>query len=351
MSDISSTGFWLDDSKEHHTFDEALAAELVSLFQSKAVVDLGCGPGSYVSALRQAGVDCDGYDGNPNTESLSEGLCKIQDLSVPFELERMYDWVLSLEVGEHIPQQFEAVLLDNILRHAREGVVLSWGLPGQKGWGHVNLRENRYIKNYFRSRGFTNDVAVEQSLRDKSSLVWFKGTLMVFRRNGPNSATTAGPGGSGERSSLIADRESSNDAWREELTDMVKQLQRSFGDTYWLLLMQRIREIVQSSVPPGAVVLIVGQCDDELMILPGRHTRPFPQGPDGEYAAWHPLRGAEVVAHLKLLRDNGADFILFPATSLWWLEHYKELRTYLATECRPVFQAKSTCMLFALGDN
>ena len=31
--------------------------------------------------------------------------------------------------------------LDNIVRHARIGVVLSWAVPGQGGFHHVNGRE------------------------------------------------------------------------------------------------------------------------------------------------------------------------------------------------------------------
>ena len=41
------------------------------------------------------------------------------------------DWVLTLEVGEHIPPQFMDTFLSNVVRHARHGVVMSWARPGQ----------------------------------------------------------------------------------------------------------------------------------------------------------------------------------------------------------------------------
>jgi tryptophanyl-tRNA synthetase len=44
-----------------------------------------------------------------------------------------YDWIISLEVAEHIPEKYEAVYLDNIFRHAKEGIILSWAVPGQIG--------------------------------------------------------------------------------------------------------------------------------------------------------------------------------------------------------------------------
>lgn len=49
-----------------------------------------------------------------------------------------YDWVLSLEVAEHLPRSMEPVFVFNLDRHAKEGVVLSWARKGQGGSHHVN---------------------------------------------------------------------------------------------------------------------------------------------------------------------------------------------------------------------
>jgi hypothetical protein len=45
--------------------------------------------------------------------------------------------IISLEVAEHIPEKYEAVYLDNIFRHAKEGIILSWAVPGQIGLSHI----------------------------------------------------------------------------------------------------------------------------------------------------------------------------------------------------------------------
>ena len=55
----------------------------------------------------------------------------------------------------------------------------------------------------------------------------------------------------------------------------------------------------------------------------------FPQTADGVYAGHHPSSGAEAVDHLERLRENGAEYLLFPQTSFWWLEHYSELRSHI----------------------
>ena len=57
-----------------------------------------------------------------------------------------YDWVLSLEVGEHLPKRHEAAFLENCHRHNARGMVLSWATRGQGGTGHVNEQDNDYVK-------------------------------------------------------------------------------------------------------------------------------------------------------------------------------------------------------------
>jgi hypothetical protein len=90
--------------------------------------------------------------------------------------------VLCLEVGEHIPKQFEQIFLNNIDKYNAKGVVLSWALKGQGGFGHFNEQNNDYVKRAMAARGYKNDLAAEERLRAAASLSWFKNTIMVFRK-------------------------------------------------------------------------------------------------------------------------------------------------------------------------
>ena len=137
----------------------------------------------YVRVLLENGLQCEGYDGNPATPSLTNNLAKVIDLSIPFNLETKFDWVVSLEVGEHLPPQFETVFIENLIRHCSKGIILSWAVKGQGGHGHFNEQNNNYIKSIFVDKyGFTNDVTVEKELRKQAKLVHFKRTIMVFRK-------------------------------------------------------------------------------------------------------------------------------------------------------------------------
>jgi hypothetical protein len=178
---IHPQGYWLSN-EEGHYFDPILAQELALLFRDKAVCDFGCGLGKYVRWLRDAGLECDGYDGNPNTNKLTGGACRSLNLAERIQLEKKYDGVISLEVGEHLPKKYEAVFLDNLVRHAGDTIVLSWAIPRQQGDGHVNCRINLYIIYQLWKRGFRFRPRWTALLRANCSQFWFKQTLMVFSR-------------------------------------------------------------------------------------------------------------------------------------------------------------------------
>merc|ERR1712070_1076588 len=79
------------------------------------------------------------------------------------------DWVLCLEVGEHIPQKHEDVLLHNVLDTARKGVIISWSNGG--GNGHVNRRPNEYVIEEVERRGFEHVPALSKSSAPPSQIL------------------------------------------------------------------------------------------------------------------------------------------------------------------------------------
>jgi hypothetical protein len=136
--------------------------------------------------MQEKGLFISCYDGNPSTQDLSEGRCATVDLSKPISFAQ-HDWVLSLEVGEHIPKEYENVFISNLKGENKEGVILSWAIEGQGGKSHVNEKSNDYIRRIFEEDGYTSDYEIEKQLRDLSTLPWFKNTIMVFRRIKENS--------------------------------------------------------------------------------------------------------------------------------------------------------------------
>ena len=98
------------------------------------------------------------------------------------DLGKTFDFVLSLEVGEHIPKEFEDTYINNVLKHSHNYVLLSWAIPNQGGDGHVNEQPNDYVINKITSLGFDYNEDISIGLRNSSEARWFKNTLMLFKK-------------------------------------------------------------------------------------------------------------------------------------------------------------------------
>ena len=105
------------------------------------------------------------------------------DLTIPHVTLPMYDWVMCLEVLEHIPAQFEDVAVFNIATHARKGLLISWAPPGQGGYHHVNERGHAYVEQRFGAYCFSKDANLTSFIRLYSLVQWVRANLIVFRRN------------------------------------------------------------------------------------------------------------------------------------------------------------------------
>ena len=178
-------GFWEGGGHDNHLFDESLANQLLLFFQSnniKSVVDFGCGTGDYTKHFINGGVECEGYDGNPDTPAISEGLCGVLNLAESVDLGKKFDCVLSLEVGEHIPIEYESNFVQNLETHSKGLIIVSWAVPGQGGGGHFNEQSNEYVSQRFTNLGYERNNTLENIFRRSATLHWFHSTIMVFQK-------------------------------------------------------------------------------------------------------------------------------------------------------------------------
>jgi hypothetical protein len=112
----------------------------------------------------------------------------------------------------------------------------------------------------------------------------------------------------------------------------------------------RIREIVRRVLPRDATVIVLTKGDPALLDLYGRRAWHFPQDEDGAYAWSYPPDGDSAIAQLEALRDQGGDYLLFPAPSLWWLESYPEFAAHL-DRYPEIVREEETCVLYALAED
>lgn len=122
-----------------------------------------------------------GYDGALNIEEISKGFIHYLDLSQEHDLKERFDWVMSIEVGEHIPEKYERIFIQNLITHACKGLVLTWSSSSRSGHYHVNARTNEYIIDLVTKMGLKHDPEAQQSLRDQATFAYLKASIMVFR--------------------------------------------------------------------------------------------------------------------------------------------------------------------------
>ena len=127
------------------------------------------------------GVDYRGFDGALEVEEFTGGNVRWADLMLPLVVDGA-DFVMLLEVGEHLHPDHEDQVLRSATDRARCGLVLSWAVPGQTGAFHVNLRSNDYNRHKLQALGFELDEVLTRQGRQTYHLPWFANTFMFFWR-------------------------------------------------------------------------------------------------------------------------------------------------------------------------
>jgi len=142
---------------------------------------------------------------------------------------------------------------------------------------------------------------------------------------------------------LRENRQRFEDKWGIPWEPYGKRQSDTYRDTK-----RRIREIVSDRIPPSTTVAVVSRGDDELVKLEGRRGWHVPRAPSGEWAGWYPEGSREAIEAIENLRNAGADYLLIPDPSRWWLEFYQGLRQHLDSRYPTVVQEPGVCTVFSL---
>merc|ERR1712194_907920 len=144
--------------------------------------DFGAGGGHYSSWMNETGlIDAYAFDGTHKVSELTDGIVNEVNLVADMQLWRSFDWVMCLEVGEHIPAQYSSALLRNLKRHAQHGLVMSWS-EDWEGIGHVNcLSREKFIAFVESETGFRFDHELTEAVRKSCEIDYIARTIAVFR--------------------------------------------------------------------------------------------------------------------------------------------------------------------------
>jgi 2-polyprenyl-3-methyl-5-hydroxy-6-metoxy-1,4-benzoquinol methylase len=191
---------WIYDSDYYeNTIESAavrsagkMADSIVAEFKPAQVIDVGCGTGALIGALRDRGCEVYGL------EYAEAGLqrCRARGLEVAkFDLERnvfdsnrTFDVAVSMEVAEHLPETAAESYVKLLARLSRI-IVFTAAPPGQGGTDHVNEQPASYWITKFETHGFKHAEELSERWRQDWQAAgtvesWYYKNLMIFRRGG-----------------------------------------------------------------------------------------------------------------------------------------------------------------------
>lgn len=168
--------------------DKGLLRQLLRMLPMDSTVgDFGALDGQYSRWLNDTGwVAAFAFDGVQGVAELTEGRVTEVDLASELRIPwrpQGFDWVLCLEVAEHIPPALESTFLWNLDQHSASALVLSWATPDIEGEGHVNCLRLEESRRRVEALGFQQDIKATELLRSAAELSWIAASVAVYRRS------------------------------------------------------------------------------------------------------------------------------------------------------------------------
>lgn len=182
--------YYVEDEEHASKASATISESIMADFQPRSVIDVGCGTGALLGALRDRGCEVFGLE-------YAEGglaFCRSRKLDVRkfdlerdiFDIDRTFDVAVSTEVAEHLPERCANGYID-LLTRAAPRIVFTAAFPGQGGTDHVNEQPASYWIAKFAGRGFAFDEPRSQEWRrrwkEANIARWYWMNAMIFTRS------------------------------------------------------------------------------------------------------------------------------------------------------------------------
>lgn len=110
-----------------------------------------------------------------------------------------------------------------------------------------------------------------------------------------------------------------------------------------------LRQAVERVVPAGSTVMVISKGDDRLLELGAARGWHLPQTEQGTYAGYHPADSEAAIAQVQAMHERGADYLLIPQPSFWWLNYYGEFANNLEQYGDKLW-SDAHCIVYRIND-
>lgn len=159
---------------------------LLTKFEIKSVLDIGCGFGHCLKWFSENGLcsikGIEGWDEAVNKSLVPGHIIQHDFTTGPAPIAQPFDLAWSAEFLEHVEEKYIPNFMP-AFRLARFAVI-THAEPGQAGFNHVNCQTTDFWVERFAQYGFAHDAGETALLRrtDRWRAGWGRRTLCFFRR-------------------------------------------------------------------------------------------------------------------------------------------------------------------------
>jgi SAM-dependent methyltransferase len=182
MSTNDHLGGWVPGG-DGGTFSPDVWQELITHYNVRSVVDVGCAEGWNLAWFIQHKINGLGVEGDPAAfkNSPVRGFIHQHDYtSGPFKVAQQIDLCWCSEFVEHVDQKYVQNFIETF--KCCRVVAMTHAVPGQGGHHHVNEQPAKYWVDLLAKNGLAYNPQVTMALR-KIGRGYVKASLLLFENN------------------------------------------------------------------------------------------------------------------------------------------------------------------------
>lgn len=158
-----------------------------------SIIDVGCATGGLARELSIRGYQVEGIEGSSHAKKyFQHNLIHVHDLRElisDFSLYKKFDLVLSIEVAEHIEEEYSDNYIKNLDYLTNNLILITAAMPGQQGHYHVNCQLPDYWIKKFQKYNFTflSELTLRfatyfEPWKKKKGLSFFCENTLIFKK-------------------------------------------------------------------------------------------------------------------------------------------------------------------------
>jgi hypothetical protein len=184
MKKIYDKEFYENRNQDTYVSAQKILKLIFEKSHPKSVIDFGCGVGTWLKVSKNLGAtNVLGFEGswlNKSHLEIDENEFQYANLSEAVILDEKYDLAISLEVAEHIDENFADTFVSNLV-NASDVVLFSAAIPFQRGSGHVNEQWPEYWIEKFASHNYTVIDFVRPKIWNENGIkTWYKQNVLLY---------------------------------------------------------------------------------------------------------------------------------------------------------------------------